>query len=452
MFDRGTNVGKVFVTRFFDWNDKENGDATAGRDRLTHLGPPRVVDTGTSGQFVDKPWLAVDVPRPGAGACALPDGRTVLGGNVYFVYATFTGSGANASRIMFTRSTNCGDTWAAPQKLSESSSLNQGTVAAVDPVSGILHVAWRRFATSSQSDAILYARSTDGGLTFTKAKVVAEAQPFDQDLAPTRFRHHAFPAMAVSVDGTRSWVHLAWSRRNAQGDGRTVMITSGDRGDTWSAPVPVDDAPLTDDAGSTFTRGHQVMPALTFSQGRLVLVHYDSRLDHTRGYFQPNQPFLPDALGRFFSEIRAPRGELVRVPGSLLGPYIDDAEELARASLHLDPQVRHTLDVRVASAGPGPSPVFSGVRVSGFRFGTRGDGCPGSPRPPSAAAPSRWWTARATCGSCRSSRPTRPTSPCSSRGPRRSWATTSTWPARPSSGPRAAGRTTPPPPRLRCTT
>ena len=29
----------------------------------------RLVDTGTSGQFIDKPWLAVDIPRAGAGTC-----------------------------------------------------------------------------------------------------------------------------------------------------------------------------------------------------------------------------------------------------------------------------------------------------------------------------------------------------------------------------------------------
>ena len=32
------------------------------------------------------------------------------------------------------------------------------------------------------------------------------------------------------------------------------------------------------------------MPQLTFSQGRLVAVYYDSRLDHTRNYYKPYDP------------------------------------------------------------------------------------------------------------------------------------------------------------------
>src|SRR5574338_760017 len=132
--------------------------------------------------------MAVDAPRAGAGTCALPGGRTIAAGNVYFVYATFTGSGASSSKIMFTRSTDCGATWATPEKLSESNSLNQGTLVAVDPVTGAVHVAWRRFATSSQTDAIVYARSTDGGQTFTKGQVIANVQAFDQDMTSDAFR------------------------------------------------------------------------------------------------------------------------------------------------------------------------------------------------------------------------------------------------------------------------
>ena len=384
-FDRSANKGVVFVTRFFDRNDKENGDATTGRDPIVHLGPPRVIDSGTSGQFVDKPWLAVDVPRQGAGTCTLPGGRTVLAGNVYFVYAIFTGSGSSASKIMFTRSTDCGATWAAPQKLSESNSLNQGTIAAVDPVSGAIHVAWRRFATSSQGDAILYARSTDGGLTFTKGQVIANVNPLDQDTSATMFRVEAFPALAVSVSptGTQSWVHLAWSQRTASQDARIVMMTSSDGGNSWSTPAVADGASVSDDAGNVFTRGHQLMPALTFSQGRLVLLYYDNRLDHTRGYFRPNQPFVPDPFGRFYSETRAPRGELVASassgtgtgawsPTSVFGLFIDDATLS---------QVRHTLDVRVAQALPGAAPSFTSARVSRYRIGTRGDETPGQTVP-----------------------------------------------------------------------
>src|SRR6476619_6533797 len=59
-FNRGTNNGAVFVARYID--------ATQGKDTIKYVSTT-VVDTGTSGQFIDKPWIAVDIPRSGGGTC-----------------------------------------------------------------------------------------------------------------------------------------------------------------------------------------------------------------------------------------------------------------------------------------------------------------------------------------------------------------------------------------------
>src|SRR5262245_62429554 len=67
-FNRGANNGAVFVARYLDANQKENGDATVGKDTMKYISTV-IVDTGTSGQFIDKPWIAVDVPRSGAAMC-----------------------------------------------------------------------------------------------------------------------------------------------------------------------------------------------------------------------------------------------------------------------------------------------------------------------------------------------------------------------------------------------
>ena len=71
VFNRGTNLGAVFVSRFMDLNNKENGDASQDRDPIRYVGAV-AVDTGTSGQFLDKPWIASDVPRAGALSCSIP--------------------------------------------------------------------------------------------------------------------------------------------------------------------------------------------------------------------------------------------------------------------------------------------------------------------------------------------------------------------------------------------
>jgi hypothetical protein len=388
-FNRGTDDGQVFVARYLDRNDKENGDATQGLDPI-QLVDVKVVDTGATGRFIDKPWIAVDVPRTRTPPCTLGSpARTLPGGALYIAYSAFTGPAS--SDILFRRSLDCGATWSAPVRLNDSTStLNQGAIVAVDPISGRVYVAWRRFATGTQTNAIVVARSFSGGARFTRPKVVASFIPFDQGTAATRFRNEALPTLAISVDasGTRSWAHLAWPQRASAGADARVVVSSavasprpsGDRerdGDErdddcggWSTPVAADGAPLQDDFGQAFSRGHQLMPQLTFTQGRLMLVHYDSRLDHTRGYFAPNQPFAADLLGRFYREQRGPIGELRDAGGAarVFTPEIDDVGLS---------QTRHTLDVRVGEAAPGPAPSFSMVQLSQYRFGTRGDELPG---------------------------------------------------------------------------
>src|SRR5260370_27371280 len=107
----------------------------------------------------------------------------------YLTYSSFTGS--TSSKIMFTSSADCGATWGHAVKLSESNSVNQGTIVVVDPSSGnngsaTIYVAWRRFVSRSQPDARMIAKSTDGGQTFGKT------------VAAVRFPSHVAPNTAVT--------------------------------------------------------------------------------------------------------------------------------------------------------------------------------------------------------------------------------------------------------------
>ncbi len=101
-FNRGTNNGSVFVSTFFDTNQKENGAALAGGDSMQYQRTV-VVDTGTSGQFLDKTWIAVDIPRAGGGSCVFPGlsgSQTILAGNVYLVWSRFTGSDEHEDHVL----------------------------------------------------------------------------------------------------------------------------------------------------------------------------------------------------------------------------------------------------------------------------------------------------------------------------------------------------------------
>ena len=396
-FNRGANgAGVVFVSRFIDNDNKENGDATHTNGSLTNLAPTdpiqylntAIVDSGNSGQFLDKPWIATDVPR-GTATCSVPftkpDGtqgiQTIPAGRVYLAYTSFNGN-LQDTKIMFASSQDCGATWSKPTKLSESNSVNQGTIIVVDPstannAAATIYVAWRRFATSSQPDALMIAKSTDAGNTFTKA-VQAVTFPaacsttspasagcaFDQGTTAASFRTSAFPALTVDDIGR---VYLAWSQRQASGDARIMMQVSAD-GLNWSAaPALVDNGPLLDDNGNAFSnlsgRGHQLMPSLNFSAGKLSLVYFDFRQDHTLGFFTEN----PDQVS--YTETRQLEGELVGDPAStfVFNSFVSDAAPPLTTR-------RHTIEVQGAQVAPLPPgslgvPGFSPFRISRYLFG-----------------------------------------------------------------------------------
>ena len=412
VFDRGTGApSDVFVARYIDNDNKENGDPgfetggnmtnLAPRDTIRYLGQA-LIDTGTTGQFLDKPALAVDVPRSGTCniAFANPDGskgtESIPAGTVYIGYARFTGNQTFPhTQILITRSSSCGAKWDQIIKVSESNSVNQGTVIAVDPSiptssRAVLYVAWRRFAVTNASDAILIAPSTDGGGSFGKS-IVAHAFPmscmtaptglgcaFDQSSTVRSFRTNGYATMAVDNSGR---VYLAWAERGcpeckpaitASTDARIVMSTSVNGGATWSTPFVVDNGSVTDDSGTPFRnlsgRGNQVMPSLTFNAGLLTLTWYDLREDHTLGNFALNGDRST------YTESRQFAGELSdtdTADPSVFNPFICDKVSGDALCDNISPLTtrRHTIDVQGAQATPGATPNFVPFRISRYLFG-----------------------------------------------------------------------------------
>jgi hypothetical protein len=124
------------------------------------------------GHFEDKVELEAD------------DGlNSPYAGNVYVCWARFTASGSN-NFIEFAHSTDGGRTWSR-QKLSESIHGVQGCDIAVTRT-GMVFVHWRQYAFrpnqgQRQADAIAWARSTDGGATFSKPAVSHEFLHWDMN-------------------------------------------------------------------------------------------------------------------------------------------------------------------------------------------------------------------------------------------------------------------------------
>jgi Putative Ig domain len=350
----------VFVSRFIDNNNEENGDPI----KYVDTNP---VGTGNDAVFVDKPWIAVDIPRSGAATCTTsvpqkngsPLVQKFPAGNAYVAYTTFTDETKPPSQIVFSRTTDCGATWSKPFVVADGA-LNQGVSLAVDPITGAVYMAWRRFKSPGFTDAVLFAQSKDFGVTFSSPQEVAVISPFDQGTTGFSFRTNAYPTMAVDA---ASRIYLAWSERNlggpaSGGDARIVLTTSlsaSSGGRQWSNRTPVSDY-----AG----RGHQFMPAMTFGGGKVMLIFYDLRLDSTVGNYT--------SAGSQYVETRAPAGDLATTPPHPEKVFTDFLLDAAPAGLNLGGLLRrHTLDVFAAQADPADVPSFAAARISQYIFGSR---------------------------------------------------------------------------------
>jgi len=169
-------------------------------------------------------------------------------------------------------------------------------------------------STTGETNAIIVASSDDGGATFSAPTVINESTTFDQGSTRFSFRTTAYPTVAADAGGR---IYVAWAARGfatirgeeSDGDARIVMSTSTD-GTIWNAPYAVDEPDR---------QGHQIKPSMLFAGGQLTLVYYDFRQDVS----------------------------------NIFEGFVVDLPEPDR--------LRHTVDVRVATAIPVPGiePVFT---------------------------------------------------------------------------------------------
>jgi len=312
-FNRGSNVGKMALATLIDENNREVSSQTLGASDPLKVPISQlpikylktiVVDSGSAGQFLDKPSIAV-TPIPGA-TCTL-NGQTVPASRVSMVWTVFVGNSTNPdnirTKVYFAQSSNCGQTLDGPAiKLSEGYPINQGGSVAVAP-NGKIFVVWREFDQDFTSSQILVATSTDGKL-FTKATPVDKLlgfRFFDEASGPSTFRTTAFPTVTTDHNST---LHLAVSVRNATpgvDDARIVHLTSTD-GLAWTMPVIVD--PTTD-------RGHQIMPAITYGSGNVQLLWYDLHDDYSKVFEETvneSHALLQSPKKRHTLDVRGARG------------------------------------------------------------------------------------------------------------------------------------------------
>jgi len=213
----------------------------------------------------DKEWLAVDLTNS-------PYKNTL-----YAAWTEFDSYGSklqsDSSRILFSRSTDAGETWYPPVRISDqggncvdSDSTVEGAVPAVGP-NGEIYLSW------SGPLGIMFDKSTDGGQTFGN-DIFVTSQPggWDFDI-PGIYRANGMPVTACDVSNSpyRGTIYINWSdQRNGLDNTDIFLIKSTDGGETWG-----DVKKVNDDLESR----HQFFTWMTIDQstGYLYIVFYDRR-------------------------------------------------------------------------------------------------------------------------------------------------------------------------------
>jgi BNR/Asp-box repeat protein len=238
---------------------KDGGNTwTVGTEAVNHV--------NTVIPFEDKPGLIVD---------NAPTSR--FKGNVYLAWTRFDVYGSadpeHRSQIYFTRSTDQGQTFSMPFRISDtggdcldSDNTVEGAVPAVGP-NGDVYIVW------AGPLGLVLDKSTDGGLTFGKDKVIGNIPGgWDFEIEGLT-RANGMPVTGVDLSNgpNKGTLYVNWiDARN--GDPDVFVMSSRNGGETWTGPVRVNDDALKNGKPQFFT-----WMAIDPADGSVNVVFYDRR-------------------------------------------------------------------------------------------------------------------------------------------------------------------------------
>ena len=188
-------------------------------------------------------FTEVKVNQNGKLGWSLAGGGTVTpNGNIFFAWAGYEGSGGAKSNVNLyvSKSTDGGTTWTT--KLIDTSKSPPdcsaffcgwaylgGQMVMTSDSAGNIYLLWNAGSAAKGPERIYFAKSTDGGNTYT-AKV-------DVSTAPAGV-HHNFPAIAATGNGD---IRISWMDARAANGGmdkwNVYFRSSTNSGNTWSNEV-----------------------------------------------------------------------------------------------------------------------------------------------------------------------------------------------------------------------
>jgi hypothetical protein len=232
-------------------------------------------------------------------------------GNVYVSWTLFPGAGQD--QILFSRSTDSGVTFSKPIKISKDVASAQGSDIVVQP-DGDVYVFWREFnrPPPAVNNEIVFVRSTDGGETFGNPQTVASIIPH------TRADEYVSGGSARDCgDG----LFLCVSRFVFHRNGTLPQATSDDNGNLYVTWEQTDPAPDNGDTYRPDGQGEIVSAKSTNGGASWTTVEVD---DQATGHqWWPNIEYnkTTDKVAVIYYDSREdPSYSVNRPPGNLANP------------------------------------------------------------------------------------------------------------------------------------
>lgn len=188
-------------------------------------------------------------------------------GNLYVGWTEFT---LTKSVILFSRSTDGGVTWSKPSEISTHEGLPRDDTGAVEGFTGAVGADGTLYVAWADGSEIAFATSSDGGQNFSSSRAVLKTAPSYFALANV-FRANGFPQIGIDPRSNRLFVSWADYRN---GDLDVFCSTSTDGGRQWSEAIRVNSDALHNGADQFFQ-----WLAVDPVDGSANLVFYDRRAD-----------------------------------------------------------------------------------------------------------------------------------------------------------------------------
>jgi len=204
----------------------------------------------------DKPYIVADTTE------------SKYSGNLYVGWTRWT---LEDSQILFSRSTDGGETWSKPIEIDRHRGLPRDDNGALEGFDGVVAPDGTLYVVWDEADHLVLALSHDGGQSFEKPRNIIPTAPIMfkvQDVA----RANGFPQIAIAPKaGKHGRLYVTWSDyRN--GDVDVFCAVSEDEGRSWSASVRVNDDPEHNGADQYFQ-----WLAVDPTSGDTYVIFYDRR-------------------------------------------------------------------------------------------------------------------------------------------------------------------------------